>query len=484
MTRTTSPFERTALLKNAIGDCVLTDKEDCFKASYDGMRLSFMPEAVVKVTEEWQVGETLTLANKFKIPVTVRGTGSTLTGSATPICGGWVIDLSNLTSIEIDPINSMAYVGAGAITGKIQAEAEKMGLFYPPDPASLKFCTIGGNIACNAGGLRCVKYGVTRDYIIALRGYLPTGEAVSWGRPLKKFAAGYNLRDLWIGSEGTLGVVTHAVLKLVKKPSSRWTCLAAFPNEEDALKAAEELLAMRVVPSALEFLDRLTVKGVEKETLEHMFDNLPGRSLLLIEVDGTSADVVDAEDRIMNWVRHRAEGYLFAKTDQEAERLWRIRRQCSKAMFQHGDTKLNEDVVVPITRMHELVHFIQNIAEETHLKIPTFGHAGDGNLHVNIMYHKDNEDEVKRAADTLDRLMEKVVELGGAITGEHGIGLAKSSYLHLQYNEVEINTMLKIKHALDPNGILNPQKIFNNFHPWEYNLIDVVLPWEKQEGKS
>jgi len=204
----------------------------------------------------------------------------------------------------------------------------------------------------------------------------------------------------------------------------------------------------------------------------------------LIEVDGTSADVVDAEDRIMNWVRHRAEGYLFAKTDQEAERLWRIRRQCSKAMFQHGDTKLNEDVVVPITRMHELVHFIQNIAEETHLKIPTFGHAGDGNLHVNIMYHKDNEDEVKRAADTLDRLMEKVVELGGAITGEHGIGLAKSSYLHLQYNEVEINTMLKIKHALDPNGILNPQKIFNNFHPWEYNLIDVVLPWEKQEGKS
>ncbi len=243
-------------LKSQLKDIVHIDSESIHSASFDGLKVFFSPTAVIRPKESSQVGVVLQLANEFCIPVTTKGAGSSLTGGATPIKGGWVLDLSLLNQIKIDVDNQVAHCGSGAIVADIQQQAAEQNLFYPPDPSSKMFCTIGGNIACNAGGLRCVKYGVTRDYILSLSGYLPTGEAVQWGRATRKFATGYNIRDLWIGSEGTLGIVTEAILRLIGKPVSQKTFLAAFRSDKDALRAPIELSRIGIRPSILEFLDR------------------------------------------------------------------------------------------------------------------------------------------------------------------------------------------------------------------------------------
>lgn len=466
-------------LKEVLGSQVLTDEETLFNASFDAMRLSFMPTAVIRPSVAESVGIVLKLANEFEISVTPRGAGSTLTGSATPIDGGWVLDLTKLNNITIDAFSKYAYVEAGAVTGDIQKQVLEYGLFYPPDPASSSFCTIGGNIACNAGGLRGVKYGVTRDYVVALEGFLPTGEAVSWGLPLKKFTSGYNIRDLWIGSEGTLGVVTKAVLKLIKRPGVTRTFLADFANDKLALEAAQVLLGMGIVPSVLEFLGQLTVKGAQEE-VGVAIKSSPGYSVLLIELDGHPAVVEEDRDVLVNWGRRHANNFFEAKNCEDSEGLWQIRRRCSSAMFQFGDSKLNEDIVVPLDKTIELMEFVEKVSKEKSLKIPVFGHVGDGNFHVNIMYNYDDVSMRKHAEEALCMLMEHVVKLGGAITGEHGIGLAKSPFLRLQHGKAEINAMLSIKKALDPKGILNPGKIFTSFHAWEYERIKVKMPWEKK----
>lgn len=466
-------------LKKALGAEVLTDKESLFNASFDAMRLSFMPTAVIRPSLAESVGTVLRLANEYNIPVTTRGAGSTLTGSATPVKAGWVLDLTKLNTIKIDAFSKYAYVEAGAITGDIQKRAEELELFYPPDPASSSFCTIGGNIACNAGGLRGIKYGVTHDYVVALEGFLPTGESVSWGLPLRKFTSGYNVRDLWIGSEGTLGVITKAILKLIKKPIATRTFLADFKNNEAALYAAQALLGQGIVPSVLEFLDQLAVKGAQDE-IGVKIKTTPGYPILLIELDGHPAVVEEDKDVLIKWGENHANTFLEAKNQEEADELWQVRRRCSPAMFQFGDSKLNEDIVVPLEKTVELMEFVQKLSKENSLKIPIFGHVGDGNFHVNIMYNYEDATMRKHAEQALLRLMEHVVKLGGAITGEHGIGLAKSPFLRLQHNEAEIDAMLAIKKALDPKGILNPGKIFTAFHSWEYDKVKVKMPWERR----
>ncbi|MBT6958010.1 MAG: FAD-binding protein, partial [Opitutae bacterium] len=286
--------QATVLLRQRLGCSVSVDGRDLFEKSFDGMKIAFKADAVVRPQEESEVGILLQLANQHRVPVTTRGVGSTLTGSAAPRYGGWVLDLSGLSEFEIDPLTNFCHAQAGAITGEIQNAADAQGRFYPPDPSSLKWCTIGGNIACNAGGLRCVKYGVTRDYIVALEGYLPTGEHVKFGRDLKKFSSGYNLRDLWIGSEGMLGVVTRATLKLLPAPRSRQTFLAAFTSERAVLESVQELLVGgEVQPSILEFLDRLSVKGAEGGIGRSLFPEAPASPLLLVETDGHPAQVVE-----------------------------------------------------------------------------------------------------------------------------------------------------------------------------------------------
>ena len=471
--------EATNLLLQNLPDVTSTTEEDLRSHSHDGLKIAFKPQAVIRPSEPTQVAPVLELANQFHIPVTSRGTASTLTGGATPRHGGWVLDLASLNQFTIDPLSNFCHAQAGAITGQIQEAALKLGRMYPPDPSSLKWCTIGGNIACNAGGLRCVKYGVTRDYIVSLEGYLPTGEHVKLGRDLKKFASGYNLRDLWIGSEGMLGVITNATLRLIPAPKATQTFLASYKTERHAIEAVLQLLeAGNVQPSILEFLDRLSVKGAEKTIGQTLFPDSPGSPLLLIEIDGHPAQVQEDAQIIQTWLRQTSIHHIQAQDTQDAENLWQVRRKCSSAMFMLANTKLNQDVVVPLRQQANLVEYIEQVRQDTAFPIAVFGHAGDGNLHVNIMYDRTTLETRTIAAKAVRQIMEKVTQLGGSISGEHGIGLAKTPFTDLEFSPAELQTMANIKNTLDPNNILNPGKLFHLFEPWKHTPEEVHLPWD------
>jgi len=473
-------------LVRRLGAVVRTGRRARWKASFDSSKLSFLPAAVIRPRQGADVGVVLALANRHRIPVTVRGRGTSLTGSAVPLRGGWVIDLTALRRIRIDAEAGLAHVQAGATNAAIHAAAEARGWFYPPDPSSDQYCTIGGNIACNAGGMHGGKYGVTRDYVVALKGFLPTGEEVEWGTATRKFAAGFNLRDLWIGSEGLLGVVTDAVLRLIPRPPARWTLLAAFPHEVDALRAARRLFALRVQPAICEYLDRYSVQCAEQATGRRVFPAPGGRAsgraearpVILIELAGAAPEIRAQKPRVLAWARRTASAFRVARSRAQAERLWAVRRQCSGAMFALGDAKLNEDIVIPMRQYERFARFLERLRRESALPIPTFGHLADGNLHVNIMYHSGNPAECRAAAAAVRRLMEKVVALGGAISGEHGIGLAKTPFLRLQHRRAQVRAMRAVKRALDPRGILNPGKVFEVFEVWRHPRIAVRLPWD------
>jgi glycolate oxidase len=322
------------------------------------------------------------------------------------------------------------------------------------------------------------KYGVTRDFVVALRGYLPTGEAVQWGTATKKFSAGFNLRDLWIGSEGMLGVITGAVLKLIPQPADRWTLLTSYRDETAALRAALALFRSRVQPAICEFLDRESVLCAERATGKTVFPGQAGRPVLLLELAGSTLEVREQKAAVLAWAEEHALGHRVARSRAEAEELWAVRRKCSGAMFELGDSKLNEDIVVPMRNYVKFAQFLARLKKESGLHIPTFGHLGDGNLHVNIMYHKAVAAECRTAEKAVQRLMETVVALGGAISGEHGIGLAKTPFLRIQHSPAQVKAMQAVKHALDPRGILNPGKMFDVFEVWKHPRLNVKLPWD------
>jgi len=465
-------------LRKKLGKKVLQDHDSCFRASLDNLRLSSLPEAVIAVEDAADVGIALKVANKYGVPITSRGAGTSATGSAVPIKGGWVLDLAALNSIEIDPVARIATVGAGAVTAELQTQTEALGLFFPPDPSSKKHSTLGGNIACNAGGMRCVKYGVTRDYVLGLTGFLADGSPFQFGLPLKKYVSGLNLRDLLIGSEGTLGVITSANLKLIPKPEKRWTGMFAFKSEPAALKAVVGLFKAGVNPSILEFLDRQSVGCAEKYTGRVIFEGQARSAILLIELDGRPAEVREQRKRLLEFMEGKAAAHREARTEAQAEALWKVRRTCSQSMFSLADTKLNEDVVVPIEKQAELIRYTIALKKEIGLATPTFGHAGDGNLHVHIMYNRNCTADAEKAKAGIQKLMQKVVDLGGVITGEHGIGLAKAPFMSMQHSKAEIAAMQAVKKALDPAGILNPGKIFEPFEVWDHELVKVKLPWD------
>ena len=468
----------TRLLKRRLGASVDVSAQGCWAASFDSSKISFLPEAVITPRREADLGPVLELANQHRVPVTVRGRGTTLMGSAAPVRGGWVIDMLKLKQVRIDADAGMAHVGAGATNAAVQRAAEAKGWFYPPDPSSREYCTIGGNIACNAGGMHGGKYGVTRDFVIALRGFLPTGELVQWGTATKKFAAGFNLRDLWIGSEGMLGIVTGAVLKLVPMPAARWTLLTAFASETAALGAARKLFRRRVQPAICEFLDRESVLCAERATGKTVFRGQTGRPVILLELAGSKSELREAKREVLAWARQNTVAFKEAHSRAEVEELWAVRRKCSGAMFELGDSKLNEDIVVPMRHYEKFARFITRLKRESRLPIPTFGHLADGNLHVNIMYHRDNPAETRAAEAAVQKLMETVVALGGAISGEHGIGLAKTPFLRLQHSPAQVKAMQAVKRALDPRGILNPGKMFAVVRIWKYPKLKLRLPWD------
>ena len=469
----------TKRLRASLGPGVVrTDGKSRAAASFDSSKIPFSPRAVVFPRGTSDIAEVLKLANRRRVPVTVRGRGTSLTGSAAPVRGGWVVDLSGLDAIRIDGQSGLAHVQAGAVVARIQAAAGRKGWFYPPDPASKKYCTIGGNIACNAGGMHGGKYGVTRDFVLALKGFLPTGEWVQWGTPTRKFSAGFNLRDLWIGSEGMLGIVTDATLRLLPEPAERWTLLVSFRTEPEAFRAALALFALRVQPAICVFLDRYSVDCAERATGKLVFRGQGGRPVVLIELAGGAADVREQRALTLKWARRHGLAHRAARTRAEAEALWEVRRSCSGAMFKLGDSKLNEDVVVPMGKYAQFARFLEGLRRESGLPIPTFGHLGDGNLHVNIMYHRAVPSECRAAERAVTRLMRTVVGLGGAISGEHGIGLAKTPFLRFQHSPAAIRAMRAVKRALDPRGILNPGKMFDVFRVWEHRRLEVSLPWD------
>lgn len=487
-----SKIATRALLEQLGSTQVATDKESLYRASMDNLRYSRLPSACIRPDDEGAVQTVLELANRYGIAVTTRGAGSATTGATTPMQDGWVLDLSQWKQLHIDPMARMAYVQPGVTLGELDAAAGEHGLTYPPDPGSRAYATVGGTIATNAGGMRGAKYGVTRDYVLSLEGFLPGGDFVRWAGDLRKFSSGYNLRDLWIGSEGTLGVITGAVLKLIPRPAAQATCLAVFASDHAALECSRKILTSGQNPSAMEFLDSQTVECTFRfwrSKQPELIDQLPGclrnsldreqiPSALLIEVDGRPNEVREQLEELIECVDTHADAYASAIDEATVETLWKLRRSCSQAMFQLGNRKLNEDVVVPFDSQLDLIEFVSQLHLETGLATPTFGHAADGNFHVHIMYDDTDAEATRIATKAIDRLMRKVVDLGGAISGEHGIGLAKSPFFHYQFSPAEATAMQSIKSALDPNNILNPDKIWHPCEPWKFPREQVRMPWD------
>jgi glycolate oxidase len=426
----------------------------------DASKLSCLPDAVVFPGNSRQISQILSLASKNGFPVIPRGAGTGTTGGAVPVQRGLVMAMRRFDRIlSVDQDNLVARVEPGVITGCFQEAVESVGLFYPPDPASIHIATIGGNVAECAGGLRAVKYGVTRDYVLGLKVVLPTGDIIRTGVQTMKGVAGYDLTRLITGSEGTLAVITEITLRLIPKPVGRKTMIAFFPHASAAVRTVSAIVRNRIIPTILEFMDKTCIDCVQQELALDM----PARAgaMLLIEVDGDEMSVA-RDARIIEKVCRSQKAITFeaAEESQTAERLWEARRGVSPALFRLRPHKISEDVVVPRSRLPELGDFLENLSHTHGLPIAAFGHAGDGNIHVNIMLDRDVPGQLETAETVVKELLGAVISMGGTITGEHGVGITKAPYLEMEISIPGIDLMRRIKHAFDPKGILNPGKIF------------------------
>ena len=450
-------------LSNIVGsDNVLTKREDIVPYSFDGTAvLRKNPVCVVFPEDSEQVSQCVRVAYENKVALVTRGSGTGLSGGSVPSDDCIVLCTTSLNRIlELDERNLTIRVQPGVITQEIDKLAATRSLFYPPDPGSQKISTIGGNVAENSGGLRGLKYGVTRDYVMGLEVVLGTGEVVWMGNKCVKDVAGYNLRDLFIGSEGTLGVITEVLLKLLPRPKCRNTVIATFSKIEDAAETVSAIIAAQIVPCAMEFLDQQTIRCVE----DYKPTGLPIdiEALLLIETDGCAEEVdkeVSAIEQIAN--EHAACDVKRAKSQQEAEGLWAARRCAFSALARVRPTTILEDVTVPRSELATMISFVASTARKHNLQIGTFGHMGDGNLHPTFLTDERNTEEMHRVEEALSEIVGKTLELGGTITGEHGVGLAKKSFLKRQLGDASFDLLKLIKNALDPNGLLNPGKIFD-----------------------
>ncbi|HEX8296476.1 MAG TPA: FAD-linked oxidase C-terminal domain-containing protein [Chthoniobacteraceae bacterium] len=440
---------------------VLDQPEDLLPYGFDGTAALFAPATCVvfpKSVEE--IAQVVRYAAENRVPIVSRGSGTGLSGGSVPVPGGIVLCLVHLDRIlELDERNLTLTAEAGAITLKIAAAADAVGLLYPPDPGSMKISTIGGNVAENSGGLRGLKYGVTRDYVMGLEVVLASGEVVWLGNKCVKDVAGYSMKDVFIGSEGTLGVITKVLLKLVPKPAARQTLLATFSTMAAAADTVSAIIAAKIIPCTLEFLDRTTVRCVEDFAQVGL--PMDVEAILLMETDGHPVVVAEEAERMGEIARLcGAVTVAAAANPEEAARLATARRAAFSALARVSPTTILEDATVPRSELTKMIVFIQEVAARHRLRIGVFGHMGDGNLHPTFLTDERNAEEMERVELAMTEIFDCAIALGGTITGEHGVGLAKKRFLRKALGDSSLALMQQLKRTLDPHSILNPGKIF------------------------
>ena len=449
-------------LREIVGpEYVRTDTDSLRIYGVDALGKGHPPDVVVMPANTEQIASIARLCNPERVPLVVRGAGTGFTGGAVPTCGGVLLAMERLNRIlEIDELNLLAVVEPNVINADLQNAVEAAGLFYPPDPASLNQSSIGGNVAECAGGPRAFKYGTTKRYVLALEAVLPTGEVINTGSKAVKNVVGYDLTQLLVGSEGTLAIITTITVRLLPKPPGNATMLATFAGIRSAVDAVSELIRRRVVPAALELIDSDSLQAIETNLGGGLVPAGTGAALI-VEVDGTDRGVQEDLDQVIEACRSvGAQEVTRARDEADRDRIWSVRRQTSAALKATGLIKINHDVVVPKGRVPELFDVIAEIKQTFKLRVASFGHAGDGNIHVNLLITPGDADEAARAKEAERFLFSRVVALEGSISGEHGIGFAKAPYLPIELGADEIELMKRIKVAFDPNGILNPGKIF------------------------
>ena len=450
-------------LRSVVGsENLLTEKEDLIPYAFDGTAaMKEMPGCVVFAATTGQISDVLKLANDTETPVVTRGSGTGLSGGSVPAADCIVLCTVKMGQIlEVDAANLTMTVEPGVTTVQIAEAAEKAGLFYPPDPGSMKISTIGGNVAENSGGLRGLKYGVTRNYVMGMEVVLPDGEVMWLGNKCVKDVAGFSLKDVMIGSEGALGVITKVLLKLIPKPAAKKTMVSTFNAMDAAAQTVSDIIAAQIIPCTLEFLDRTTIHCVEDFAKVGL--PLDCEALLLMETDGHAAAVEEEAAKMEELAKaNGAMEVRVARDEAEAAQLATARRSAFSALARLAPTTILEDATVPRSELAHMIRFVDEVAKKHELKIGTFGHMGDGNLHPTFLTDERNADEIHRVHEAFKEIFDEAIRLGGTITGEHGIGLAKKEFLPKFAGEAQMRVMRELRTALDPKGILNPGKMFD-----------------------
>jgi len=433
--------------------------------SYDATMQEYLPDVVVYAENREQVQQIVRLAHDNRIPILPRGAGSGFTGGSLPVQGGIVLVLTRMNAIlSIDSDNLTAVVQPGVVTADLQRAVEKQGLFYPPDPASKEFSTLGGNVAECAGGPRCVKYGVTKDFVLGLEVVTPQGEVIHTGGHTLKNVVGYDLTKLIVGSEGTLGVVTEITLKLLPKPEAKKTMLVQFETIEGAAAAVAEIIRARIIPTTLEFMDGATIDCIRGTSAIELPPSCS--AVLILEVDGDASVIEQQADKILAVIEPLGVvDVRVAENHEESEEIWQVRRNVSPNLRKVNPNKFNEDIVVPRSKVPDMIRALEALAREYGVAIVNFGHAGDGNIHVNVMVDLREEGMQQKVDEVMEKIFAAAIGLKGSISGEHGIGTSKARYLAMELDAVTIGYMRAVKQAFDPRNIMNPGKIF--FQPEE-----------------
>ena len=448
--------------KKCVGeDNVYDDKAHLIAYCYDATRTRYQPDAVIFPRNEEDVSAILKYCNEHRIIITPRGAGSGFTGGSLPANGGVILAFEKHMNkiLEIDMENMVAVVQPGVINMDLQRAVEAKGLFYPPDPASQEYSTLGGNVSENAGGMRAAKYGITKDYVMALRAVIPNGEIIRAGKRTIKDVAGYNIAGILIASEGTLGVITEITLKLIAKPKMSQTAMGVFPTVNDAMNAVYKSMAAGVTPVAMEFLDNYSIRAGEQKYSKGL--PIEAGAILITDVDGNSQEDLTTQLGIIEkaFAENGCSEFKRAQNKDESNALWFARRNVSQCITVYGSKKLNEDITVPRSKLPDLLAEIGKIAQKYNVTVPCFGHTGDGNVHTNVMVDGSDEKQLEIGHHAIEEIFKATVALGGTLSGEHGIGLSKAPFMHLAFSDAEMELFRSIKKAFDPNNILNPSKM-------------------------